>query len=720
MTATVRVANHVLVILASQYFRPPFPDRHRWKEDLQTIREVGLTHIYIWATWSWIEPEPGRFMYDDYDELFELAGANDLKVIVNTIAELQPAWIHREIPNAELVDHTGRTVVSSTLAYSNTGVMPGGCLDHPEVAARTRDFLTGLAARYDGERSLAAWDCWNELRWASQSDGYVCYCDHTLAQFRSWLDAKYGGLGGLNEAWRRRITSWQDVQPARLPGRSYTELVEFQGFLTDRTARLLRERYSSIRSVDHDRPIVAHTAFPATFFTGTGFLPFEQALARGNDWDHAETVDALGCSQFPTWFAMTPADFGARIESGRSAAQAAGKPYWVAELQGGSHRHGIQATPPVTGAVQQRWVWNGYSRGSKAVNFWCWRDEIFGREASGFGITGDDGHASDRLAELSRTAAVVREWSDLLDGYEPEPARIGVVFSAANYHLDWAQSGADCHSAGPSLHGYLRALERAQLPYRVIESHRPGNLDGLRLIILPWALVIEPTLAAALTDWVRDGGRLLVESEAGAYDATGFYCYPDERPFMNGFGVRGTGRRPIETPVLTVRLDDDEYPLRAATWVEAFDPADIQVLSSDPLGPAAVIRRFGSGEVLALGTHAGLAYEQDPYPAFEGFVRGLVRRAGVQPSWFSSISDGDTLQWRFGHSGDVPLLFVTNAGPAATVCMTARAGTLSERRRAFDLESGAEVPRRVTADRGEPTSLTLTLGRDAWQVLRFE
>jgi hypothetical protein len=133
-----------------------------------------------------------------------------------------------------------------------------------------------------------------------------------------------------------------------------------------------------------------------------------------------------------------------------------------------------------------------------------------------------------------------------------------------------------------------------------------------------------------------------------------------------------------------------------------------------------VIRSFGSGEILALGTHAGLAYEQEPYPAFEEFVRGLVRRAGVQPSWLSSISDGDALQWRFGRSGDVPLLFVTNAGPAATVSMTACAGTLGGRRRAFDLESGAEVPRLTTVDGGERTALTLTLGRDAWQVLRFE
>ncbi len=705
------------MILSSQYFRPPFPDRGRWKEDLRTIRDTGLTHVYVWATWSWLEPAPGHVVYDDYDELFALAAENELKVIVNTIAELQPAWIHREVPGAELVDHTGRPVSSSTLAYSNTGIMPGGCLDHPEIAERTGRFLTGFAERYRGEASIVAWDCWNELRWASQSDGYVCYCDHTLARFHQWLAAKYGDLDGLNEAWRRRLTSWEDVRPGRLPGRSYTELLEFQAFLTGRTAEMLRHRYTSIRAGDPDRPIVAHSAFPATFFTGTGFLPFEQALARGNDWDHAEIVDGFGCSQFPTWFDMTPADFGARVESGRSAAQAAGKPYWVAELQGGSHRHGIQATPPLTGAVQQRWVWNGYSRGSKAVNFWCWRDEIFGREASGFGIVGDDGHAADRLAELSRTAAVLRRWNDLLDAYEPEPGQVGVVFSPATYHLDWAQSGADCRSAGPSVHGYLRALERRQLPYRVIESHRPTDLDDLRLIIVPWALVIEPALAAALDRWVRAGGRLVVETEADGYDPAGFYRYPDERPFINGLGLRGTGRRPIDSPSLTVGLDGAEYDLRAASWIEVFDPGDAEVLAIDSRGPAAVLRRVGAGEVLAIGTHAGLAYERDHYPEFEEFVSALVGRAGVRPSWSASIQDGDVLQWRFGRSDDVALLFVTNAGPAATVTLTAESSLLDGRHRAVDLETGAAI---ATASGDGRMALTLTLAAEAWQVVRFE
>lgn len=700
------------MILSSQYFRPPFPDRARWRDDLRHMRDTGLTHMYLWANWGWMEPEPGTFVFDDYDELIELAGATGLKVIINTIAEVQPAWIHREVPGAELVDHTGRHVTSSTLSYSHVGVMPGGCFDHPDIAGLSGRFLRTVAGRYAGAEALAAWDCWNEMRWSSQSDGYVCYCDHTLASYRRWLDTRYGGLDGLRAAWRRRIASWEDVQPGRVAGRSFTDLMEFQAFLTDRTAAQLRFRYDQIRGQDPGRPIAAHTAFPATYFTGTGFLPFEHALARGDDFDMAEIVDAFGSSQFPQWFDMAPSEFGARIESGRSAV--GDKPYWVAELQGGAHRHGIAVTEPVPGPLQQRWVWTGYARGAKTVNFWCWRDEIFGREASGFGIVGDDGHKESRLAGLRDTAGMLRESGPLLDGYRPEAASIGVAFSPAGYRLDWAQRGAECDAAGPSLQGYLYALERLQLPYRVINAKKSDPLDGIRFVIVPWAMIVEPPLAETLTSWVHAGGTLLLESEADSYDQLGFYRYPGERPFADGLGVSGQGRRPIRSPLLDFTIGGTSGRLRAESWIEAFEATGGEVFGTTEHGPAIVGRRFGAGQVIALGTHAGLAYERERYPDFERFVETIAGRAGALNRIRCSVPDGDVVQWRYGRSGDVPMLFVTNAGPATTVTFTAPAGTYGGGELLRDLATGQVVKAERAA---EESVLTLSLEQDGYRVL---
>ena len=84
------------------------------------------------------------------------------------------------------------------------------------------------------------------------------------------------------------------------------------------------------------------------------------------------------------------------------------------------------------------------------ILFWCWRDEVFGRESAGFGLAGDDGLAEERRAAMRVTGGVIREYHDLINGYEPAKPEVGVLFSPQAYYLHWAQEGhADrCQSDG--------------------------------------------------------------------------------------------------------------------------------------------------------------------------------------------------------------------------------------------------------------------------------
>ena len=318
------------MILGAQYYRPPFPDRSRWKDDLGQMRRSGINTVQLWACWGWVEPEPGTYCFEDYDELVALGEQAGLKVVISTVAEIHPFWIHRVVPGSAMVDHMGHTVVSSLRRECNIGLTPGGCTDNPEVKERMGSFLSTIAQRYRSATNLVAWDCWNETRWAVQADGYVCYCDHTLREYRSYLDKRYGGLDGLNEAWKRRYRSWEDVRPGKSPDRPYTDLVVFEAFLTARAGEHAAFRWQVIHAADPNHPVVAHCGAPSVFSTGRDY---EQALARGNDWDLADALDGFGSSHFPIWSGISDVDLGARIEAVRSAVRS--KPMWVSELQGG-------------------------------------------------------------------------------------------------------------------------------------------------------------------------------------------------------------------------------------------------------------------------------------------------------------------------------------------------------------------------------------------------
>ncbi len=156
---------------------------------------------------------------------------------------------------------------------------------------------------------------------------------------------------------------------------------------------------------------------------------------------------------------MDRAQFINRIDYSGSARQ--GKRLWLSELQGG-RSNGFSVAQSVDAASQQSWVWTGISAGADAILFWCWRDEVFGRESTGFGLAGNDGLASERLAAMRKTGAVLRAHGELLRAYEPAPAQVGILFSPQTDYLYWSQDGTALTPRCPS--GVARALVRQAIP----------------------------------------------------------------------------------------------------------------------------------------------------------------------------------------------------------------------------------------------------------------
>lgn len=601
--------------VAVQYYRPSFPERKDWARDLVRIRDVGIDAVQLWVTWGWVEAEPGCYVFDDYDEIIRLASDAGLEVIVSTIAEVQPFWIHRLVPDSLMIDHLGRTVPSVPRRENAVGLTPGGCTDHPEIRRRMTAFLAACGEHFTHLDNLAAWDVWNENRWAVHASGHVCYCRPTVRAFRDWLQERHGDLAGLNRAWRRRYSSWDDVWPGTRPALPYSEQVEFQRFLTWRAGQHMALRADTIRAADPDHPITAHGVAPSVFSPGQGV---EQAVSRGNDWDHVTHLDGYGLSMYPDFFIHDEADFGARIEAARSAC--GDKQLWVSELEAAPTGVGFTAGRPVSGDDLRRWIGVCADRGVDSVMLWQWYDERVGEESASFGLAGDDALAEERLATLTminreRTAAVGAR-------SRPRCAEVGVLFDEGGYYLDWAQHGADADLVSGSMIGYLRALERLDVSYDVLDSRHLGStiLAHLRLIVCPAPLMLTGPVGEMLAGWVRAGGHLLVEAGAGSYDPYGIYCYPDDRPFAAVLGIHGGGRAPHTTdrPV-HAEVGATAVSLRAEAWQEPVRAPEADATTKERWSAG----RLGDGRVMTLGTFAGLGYYRARYRGFEDFV-GLL------------------------------------------------------------------------------------------------
>jgi len=624
-----------MITLGTQYYRAPFPESKWWDDDLRQMKESGLNTVQLWVLWGWVEAKQGHYEYGDYDRLVELAAKHGLGVVLSTIAEIHPYWIHEAVPGSEMITHTGAKVVSSNRGECHFGITPGGCFDHDGVLECMLAFIRATGERYGKLGHLRGWDAWNELRWNVNADGLVCYCPRTLSAYRGWLEKKHGSLDGLNRAWKRRYSKWEEVVPGKQAGRPYTEMTSYMYFLTERANAHARRRYETQKAVDAVHPITVHGGQPTPYYAGDMAAPhYVFPLDRGNDWAFAETIDGVGFSSFPKWGNQDDTTFGVRVSIGASCASSRGKRMWLSELQGGRSSTGFMEPHAVVDAnSQQRWLWNGIAGGADTVLFWCWRDEVFGTESNGFGIIGGDGHRDERVAALKKTGKLLAEHEALLDAYKPLRGAIGVLFSPQTYYLYGAQEGKAGRVFG-AMEGYCRALTRLNLPYRVVEEEHLDLLGELKILFIPKCLVLGPEQEAALEAFVKNGGVLVCESETGAFDPAGIYRYPADRFLAKLTGVVEIGRRNLKIlPGQTVpeatpyRIGKITASLSAAQWVTPLSGAGT-VLAAHEDGALAMEVACGKGRVVLIGTYLG-EHNRDSVE-LEKFVGALVEGAGVR------------------------------------------------------------------------------------------
>ena len=654
-----------MITLGSQYYRAPFPESRYWEDDLKRMADSGLNTVQLWVVWGWVEPEPGQFRFDDYDRLVSLAHESGLDVVLSTIAAIHPYWIHDEVPGSEMVDHMGHTVISSNRGETHFGLTPGGCFDHPGVWERIAAFLTEVVTRYRSASHLRGWDAWNELRWNVQADGLVCNCPHSLRRYRDWLSEQYGGLDGLNRAWKRRYRAWSDVRPGKMPNRPYTEMMAFEHFNTWKANDHGKRRYDLIKALDPERMVTVHAGTPSVL---SGFdFPGATAVGRGNDWDFADHLDGIGCSSFPVWQQNDAADFAARLDFVHSAAR--GREQWLSELQGGRASIGFDTHEPVPAVAQQRWIWTALSRGIRTVLFWCWRDEVFGRESGGFGLVGRDGFADERLQAMRKTAGVLTRHEKLLSTYRPELPTAGVLFSPQSYYLYWAQEG-NARVCERGVQGYARALLRRNIPFRVIEEGHLDELATLKILFMPRAVVVDDEAAAKLIAFVKGGGVLVCEAECGAFDRHGLYRYPEDRFGARLTGVVEKGRRTLRSSTFRVRDGDISGQLPATQWTTPYDVPDAaQVLGGDEDGPLLVRASVGEGTVIFCGSYLGDTYYRGSRLGEEAFasaasdverlIGGWCASVGVKPSVIVEDEERDEpVLVRHGRSAGRTVAFV--------------------------------------------------------------
>ena len=190
-------------------------------------------------------------------------------------------------------------------------------------------------------------------------------------------------------------------------------------------------------------------------------------------------------------------------------------------------------------------------------------------------------------------------------------------------------------------------------------------MKKLKVLFMPWPLIVRTELVKHLLEFVEKGGTIVVEAELDSFDQLGFYRYPGtDRSFAHSLGLSDKGRRELKNTSLKADVERGEFTLKIRDFFTPLEVKKGDVLAKDTEGNALLVRiPLGKGVVYAFGSFLGIAYEEKPYPDFERFVRVIVESSRAMPAIrVESEEKKGTFQWRSGISQDKRLLFVLNAG----------------------------------------------------------
>ena len=619
-----------------------------FRRDMRRVRDNRIELLRIFIQWEYVEPERNLFDFSLYDTFFRVAEEERIALMPTLLFYL---------PYHRLVEQARNGCPDDDRRYP--------CFDRPEIREGAERFAAETVRRFKDSPALKIWNLCNE-----PTDPF-CRCSHSLDEFATWLKRKYQTLDALKDAWAGEYYIFKPILP-----RSMEELTG--GWLKQLFDLQLRGRDTAMRldSYDFQREhAVAHLASIAALVrkidprhethSNPAAVTVNPLYEGGySPWELAEVQDSIGGSIHPhgmlPHLEKDPAKYPRVMLSAMDLIRswADGKDAWIGEYQAGSTFMKKNAYTP-RGADISSTLYHALARGLRGVIFWqwqSWRQSSF--EPGEFSLRNpSDGGPTER-------SEAARKFGDFLEKYRPQLSRLkapraqaAVLQSmdqfAAGALLDnrWVPPYSHCNAA----YAAHQSLLRRGIPCDFItESQLSDKLGQYRLLILPHVRLIATETAAAIADFVRNGGAVWADGRCGYLDKHHFLR--DTIP-GNGldkvFGCREIDEvAPFPGDRLVMSNGAEVEAYREIQRFETYDSAE--VIASCGTWPAAVRNRYGKGIAELWGTYLTVNNETD----LSQLIPTFAARCGVRAPF--EVTAGSELQISLSGGEDIRFVAVTS------------------------------------------------------------
>ena len=584
------------------------------------------------TSWDRIEPREGQFDWSFVDRLMDEAEKNGFTVVLGTGSCCPPHWLARKYPDVQAVNKDGQK--QHLLATYNWA-----CIDHPGYQEAHRAYLSALINRYHSHPALGYWQINNEPGYPFVQErgagNIFCYCENSRKAFQGFLQKKYGSLEALNEQWMWLATnlmfsSWDEVETPRVTPEAWgavTPWIDWHQFRASSwTARFTAEA-EQIRGNDTVHPILLNTFVYSRW-------DFFGILLGVNLWELARTVDIFGSDLYP--------GIGNRYKKEREyisgklfleKSMARGKPFWVPELESGpigGYARGPDHTPLPRDIG--RYMVECIGHGAKQISFHGWR-EWRPQPMHWGGLVDLEGNPTPLVDEVKKVISAVKKEEPFF--LESDVSKQGVAMLQTPDNAVVLQGyGAD-DLLKDSIRGFTDLLWSENFfvefldPTDVEQSKIP---EHIKVIILPYQLVLGPSLASPLEAFTRRGGTLVGTAKCGMMDHRGWY----------NLRIPGAGLDKVfgvwEQPVFSCHGETVCYGSRSfpahhqRSILEIYDPGRTRIMASfaSDGAPAVIRTACGSGQAWYIATHPGMSWlHEGRFSAVRELLLDIIASAGV-------------------------------------------------------------------------------------------
>lgn len=547
------------------YYPEHWP-QEQWARDAARMVELGLTYVRIGEfCWSRLEPARGDLRWAWLDQALDTLGNAGLRVVLGTPTATPPRWLVAARPEILAWDEHGRPRGFGSRRHS--------CFSSPAWREESQRIVELVAGRYGEHAAVAGWQLDNEY---GCHDTVLSYAPHCAPAFQAWLEARYGTVDALNQAWgtvfwSQEYTAFDQVL---LPNLTVTE--------ANPAHRLDYRRFSSDQVLSYHtmQAALVRARSPGRFISHNVMGFFDQ-------FDHfalADDVDVCGWDSYPVGFTacMMDLDEATRarfVRTGhpdaaalnhdlyRSAIErsAGGGRMWVMEQQPGPVNWAPYNPAPPPGMVRL-WTWEALAHGAEAVCYFRWRQMPRAQEQMHAALYRPDDAPAPARDEVARVARELAALDEAVPDWRQTPAVCAPVALLFDYEAAWALH-IQPHGVGPSYLGLVRQCYTALRRLGVdVDMVRPGtSLDGYALVVAPTLPIVTEAAWAVL-----DGcdATVVLGPRSGA--RTDSFAIPDglpPGPLQEALRLRVVqvdSVRP-DTPG-SVRWQGRDYP--AGTWRE--------------------------------------------------------------------------------------------------------------------------------------------------------